>query len=101
MEVRGNIGEEVWLRARISEIHIRKDDIRYTVTVDKECSTPMLCNIPEDKIKFKLKPSDMNDIPVHGNTGKRGRPRKTTVDDMISKLDPSVNPIDREGAVPC
>lgn len=43
----------------------------------------MLCNIPEDKIKFKLKPSDMNDIPVHGNTGKRGRPRKTTVDDMI------------------
>lgn len=27
MEVRGNIGEEVWLRARISEIHIRKDDI--------------------------------------------------------------------------
>ena len=62
MQVRGNIGEEVYLRAKIKEIHIlSQDDIQYTLEIDKKynvsvdetthqlTTTDVLRNVPENR----------------------------------------------------
>lgn len=104
MQVRGNIGEEVYLRAKIKEIHILdQDDIQYTLEIDKKynvsvdenihqlATTDVLKNIPENRIKFKLKPTDIVNNNI-GNTEEKkkgpGRPpKKVTVDSIMEKVE--------------
>lgn len=101
MQVRGNIGEEVYLRAKIKEIHILdQDDIQYTLEIDKTynvsvdenthqlTTTDILRNVPENRIKFKLKPTDIvnNNISEEKKKGP-GRPKKATVDSIMRKVE--------------
>lgn len=104
MQVRGNIGEEVYLRAKIKEIHILdQDDIQYTLEIDKKynvsvdetthhlTTTDVLRNVPENRIKFKLKPTDIVNNNISNTEEKKkgpGRPpKKATVDSIMEKVE--------------
>lgn len=128
MQVRGNIGEEVYLRANIKEIHILdQDNIQYTLEIDNNIvgetinvgesasvgethlliATPnktILNYVPENRIKFKLKPTDI----VNNNIGnieekKKGPgrpPKKATVDSIMGKVENNeVKEIERDKMV--
>ena len=102
MQVRGNIGEEVYLRAKIKEIHILdQDDIQYTLEIDKKynvsvdenthqlTTTDVLRDVPENRIKFKLKPTDIvnNNISEEKKKGPGRPPKKATVDSIMKKVE--------------
>jgi hypothetical protein len=105
MQVRGNIGEEVYLKAKIKEIHILDtEDIQYTLEVDKIynisadetnhqlTTADILRNVPESRIKFKLKPTDIvNNKITEENKKGPGRPKKVTVDTMMNKIKENKN----------
>lgn len=125
MQVRGNIGEEVYLRAKIKEIHIlSQDDIQYTLEIDNNIvgetinvgesasvgethlliATPnktILNYVPESKIKFKLKPTDIVNNNISEEKKKPGRPpKKATVDSIMEKVESGeVKEIERDKMV--
>jgi hypothetical protein len=90
MEIKGNIGEEVYVKAKIKSINVDQDGIRYFLDVeyndtDGSDSSEILFlepvkaaeEVPEEVIEIAPK--------------RRGRPRKTTVDDLIKKAKASDN----------
>lgn len=82
MEIKGNIGEEVHIKGIIEEININAEGVRYIVKIDgfepKSFKEDVLIFFAEKAVERK--PETTAEI-------KRGpgRPRKTTVDDLVKK----------------
>ena len=90
MEIKGNIGDEVYIKAKINSIVINQDNIAYYLTVFDEELTKVA--MYEGNIKFdepkkpeKKVPEVKKDVEPIAPPKKRGRPRKTTVDDLFKK----------------
>ena len=91
MEIKGNIGEEVYIKATIQRINISDDGINYFVHIvdggSNDYANVMLENVKFDEPKKpeKKAPEVKKDVEPIAPPKKRGRPRKTTVDDLVKK----------------
>lgn len=96
MEIKGNIGEEVMVKAVIESITVRKDEIVYTVTINGE----LMGQIPEEDITLitkekkqraekKPKAPKKEEKAAAPETSKRrpGRPKKATVEGTMRKYE--------------
>lgn len=96
MEIKGNIGEEVMVKAVIESITVRKDEIVYTVTINGE----LMGQIPEEDITLitkekkpraekKPKAPKKEETAAAPETPKRrpGRPKKATVEGTMRKYE--------------
>ena len=93
MEIKGNIGEEVYVKAKIKSINIDQDGTRYFLDVEYEDtkgvdSSEILFNAEPEKVAEEV-PEEVVEIPAPAK--RRGRPRKATVDDLIKKAKASDN----------
>ena len=93
MEIKGNIGEEVYIKAKIKSISVDQDGTRYFLDVEYEDikgvnSSEILFNAEPEKAVEEV-PEEVAEIPAPAK--RRGRPRKTTVDDLIKKAKASDN----------
>ena len=87
MEIKGNIGETVYVKAKIESIGIDENGVTYFVKINNDTYENMKLEdimIIEPKKEEKKAPKPtapkVADAPK-----KRGRPKKTTVDDLVSK----------------
>lgn len=83
MEIKGNIGEEVYVKAKIKSISVDQDGIRYFLDVEYEDTK----GFDSSEILFNAEPEEIVETPPK----RRGRPRKTTVNDLIKKTKASDN----------
>lgn len=82
MEIKGNIGEEVYVKAKIKSISVDQDGTRYFLDVEYENTK----GIDSSDILFNAEPKEAPQEEVVETPAKRrGRPRKTTVDDLMKK----------------
>ena len=97
MEIKGNIGEEVYVKAKIKSINIDQDGVRYFVNIDYSD----VSGIKGEDILFNAEPEEapqgapeevvegvaeeVAEEVVETPTKRRGRPRKTTVNDLMKK----------------
>ena len=93
MEIKGNIGEEVYVKAKIKSISVDQDGTRYFLDVEYEDtkgvdSSEILFNAEPEKAAEEV-PEEVAEIPAPAK--RRGRPRKATVDDLIKKAKASDN----------
>ena len=97
MNIKGNIGQVVYIPVTISEIKITKQDIQYTCTLPKdgicqryEESELRFIEEPEipteEKPKATKKTRQKKDTPKLTATKRRGRPKKATVEDLLAKV---------------
>lgn len=100
MEIKGNIGEEVMVKAVIESVTVRKDEIVYTVAIKNRAmgTNPV---IPEEEITFITKekkpraekkpkaPKKEEKTAAAPETPKRrpGRPKKATVEGTMRKYE--------------
>lgn len=97
MEIKGNIGEEVMVKAVIESVTVRKDEIVYTVTINNR---ELMGKIPEEEITFitkekkprvekKPKAPKKEEKAAAQETPKRrpGRPKKATVEGTMRKYE--------------
>jgi hypothetical protein len=85
MEIKGDIGEEVLIKGVIEEIIINKEEgIKYTIKIDGFEPKSFKDDVLVFAAKEVKKPVDK---PVVESKVKRGpgRPKKTTVDDLVKK----------------
>lgn len=92
MEIKGNIGEEVYVKAKIKSISVDQDGTRYFLDVEYENTK----GIDSSDILFNAEPKEAPQEEVVEEVveiapKRRGRPRKTTVDDLIKKAKASDN----------
>lgn len=81
MEIKGDIGEEVLIKGVIEEIIINKEDgIKYTIKIDG--FEPK--SFKDDVLVFAAKEVDKPVVEPEVRRGP-GRPKKTTVDDLVKK----------------
>ena len=90
MEVRGNIGEGVWIKATINKILIDETKTEYGVRIQANDVTLFL---NEDDIKFEKANEQLKetvtadtDFPQEVKRGP-GRPRKATVESLMKKCE--------------
>ena len=81
MEIKGNIGEEIYVKARIKSINIDQDGVRYFVNIDYSD----VSGIKGEDILFNAEPEEVAEEVVETPPKRRGRPRKTTVNDLMKK----------------
>lgn len=85
MEIKGNIGEEVYVKAKIKSISVDQDGTRYFLDVEYEDTK----GIDSSEILFNAEPEEVPEEVVEEVVEtppkRRGRPRKTTVDDLMKK----------------
>lgn len=97
MEIKGNIGEEIYVKARIKSINIDQDGVRYFVNIDYSD----VSGIKGEDILFNAEPEEVPqgaleevaegvaeevaEEVVETPPKRRGRPRKTTVNDLMEK----------------
>jgi hypothetical protein len=89
MEIKGNIGEEIYVKARIKSINIDQDGVRYFVNIDYSD----VSGIKGEDILFNAEPEEapqgapeeVAEEVVETLPKRRGRPRKTTVNDLMKK----------------
>ena len=90
MEIKGNIGEEVYVKAKIKSINVDQDGIKYFLDVeyndtDGGDSSDILFNAePEEAPQEEV-------VEIPAPAKRRGRPRKATVDDLMKKAKASDN----------
>ena len=85
MEIKGNIGEEVYIKAVIKKVVIDKNCTRYFLEVNKGGA---YLERTESEIIFKGEPKTaVKELPEKPPEIKRGpgRPKKATVDDLVKK----------------
>lgn len=100
MEIKGNIGEEVMVKAVIESITVRKDEIVYTVAIKNRAIMGTNPVIPEEEITFitkekkpraekKPKAPKKEEKAAAPETPKRrpGRPKKATVEGTMRKYE--------------
>lgn len=98
MEIKGNIGEEVMIKAVIESVTVRKDEIIYTVMInDRE----LMGQIPEEEITFitkekkpraENKPKEEKKAAAPETPKRRpGRPKKATVEGTMAKYEEMIN----------
>lgn len=81
MEIKGNIGEEVYVKASIKKIIVDEEGIKYTVMIQNA-----VYRVDSEEVMFlekTVKNAEKAEAPQPSK--KRGRPRKTTVDDLMEK----------------
>ena len=90
MEIKGSVGEEVYIKATIESINVDKNGIVYFVHLVGDGSN--YANVKFEDVKFdepkkpeKKVPEVKKDVEPIAPPKKRGRPRKTTVDDLVKK----------------
>lgn len=90
MEIKGNIGEIVYIKARVEGIRIDEEGVTYFVKINQNTyENVMLDDIKFDEQKQEEKKEKKAPKPIAPKVAdapkKRGRPRKTTVDDLLNK----------------
>lgn len=97
MNIKGSIGQVVYIPVTISEIKITKQGIQYTCILPKdgicqryEESELRFIEEPEapkeEKPKATKKTRQKKDTPKLATTKRRGRPKKATVEDLLAKV---------------
>ena len=97
MEIKGNVGEEVYIKAKINYIKIDNQGIKYFVSVpdsylDGLAESEIMFKIPEPKptpkIEIREKAKEIvKEAKTEAPTKKRGRPKKATVDSLMRIAD--------------
>lgn len=106
MEIKGNIGEEVMVKAVIESVTVRKDEIVYSVKINNRAlrldpGTSTVEQIPEEEITFITKekkpraekkpkaPKKEEKTAAAPEAPKRrpGRPKKATVEGTMRKYE--------------
>ena len=94
MEIKGKIGEEVFVKARIESIFVDEHGTSYCVLLSgkdgdfqNNYQNVKLEDVifTEPKKPEKKAPEVKKDVEPIAPPKKRGRPRKTTVDDLVKK----------------
>lgn len=83
MEIKGNIGDEVYVKATIESIKITKLGITYQISINS-----IEHSMSEQDVMFieKIeKPALKIQEPAPASKKKRGRPRKATVETLLEK----------------
>jgi hypothetical protein len=97
MEIKGNVGEEVYIKAKLKYIKIDEKGVKYFISVPDE----YLDGLTESEIMFKMpepKPTPKIEIREKAKEivkearteapgKKRGRPKKATVDSLMRIAD--------------
>ena len=95
MEIKGNVGEEVYIKAKINYIKIDNQGIKYFVTVpdsyldglkESEITFEMKQPLPKIEIREKAK-EIVKEAKTEAPGKKRGRPKKATVDSLMRIAD--------------
>jgi hypothetical protein len=85
MEIKGDIGEEVLIKGVIEEIIINKEEgIKYTIKIDGFEPKSFKDDVLVFDAKEVKKPVDKPVVEPEVRRGP-GRPKKTTVDDLVKK----------------
>ena len=95
MEIKGNVGEEVYIKAKIKYIKIDDQGIKYFLTVpdsyldgvnESEITFEMKQPLPKIEIREKAK-EIVKEARTETPGKKRGRPKKATVDSLMRIAD--------------
>ena len=84
MEINGNIGEEVHIKGVIEEININAEGVKYLVNIDGVGPKYLKRDVLVFAAKEIKTPVDKPVVEPEIKKGP-GRPRKTTVDDLVKK----------------
>ena len=83
MEIKGAIGEQVHIKGVIEEININTEGVRYLINIDGVGPKYLKQDVLVFAAKEVKKPVDKPVVePVKKGPG---RPKKTTVDDLVKK----------------
>ena len=90
MEIKGKIGDEVYVKGIIDQISINEDGVFYYVTFAYSAEHEENFKFEDVVFKEPKKPEKKvpevkKDVEPIAPPKKRGRPRKTTVDDLVKK----------------
>lgn len=103
MEIKGNIGEEIYVKAKIKSINVDQDGTRYFLYIEYEDtkgldSSEILFNAEPEKAAEEVPEEVVEGVAeevaeevVETPPKRRGRPRKATVDDLMKKAKASDN----------
>ena len=93
MEIKGNIGETIYVKAKLSMIQVNDSGVVYFAQVDDNGD---FIPFAENDVRFE-DPGKAEDVPAElpwvepAPAKRRGRPRKATVDDLMKKAKASDN----------
>ena len=84
MEIKGAIGEQVYIKGVIEEININTEGVKYLINVDHVGAKYLKQDVLVFAAKEVKKPVDKPVVEPEVRRGP-GRPKKTTVDDLVKK----------------
>ena len=84
MEIKGAIGEQVHIKGVIEEININAEGVKYLINIDGVGPKYLKQDVLVCAAKEVKKPVDKPVIEPEVRRGP-GRPRKTTLDELVSK----------------
>ena len=97
MEIKGNIGEEVYIKAKINYIKIDEKGVKYYISIpdsyeDGLKESEIMFKMPEPKptpkIEIREKAKEIvKEAKTEAPDKKRGRPKKATVDSLMKIAD--------------
>lgn len=80
MVIKGNIGEEVCVKASIKKIVVTEEGIKYSVMIHGATH-----EVESEELMFLEKTVMAEKTETPQPSKKRGRPRKTTLEDLMEK----------------